>query len=145
MSIKDTIYRMNPIIKDKWVAALRSGKYRKARNRLHNRFKDAYTGEYQDSYCALGVLCDIAVQEGVQVNVINPTTTGYKIFDGTSTTLPESIREWAGLNGYTDPSVMVVHDPKRPEDSAQKRSITALNDVDNMSFQDMAKFIEEFL
>jgi len=45
---------MNPIA-EKWVAALRSGKYKQGRRQLRSG----------DSYCCLGVLCDLAVKEGV--------------------------------------------------------------------------------
>ena len=41
---------MNKELKDKWIAALRSGKYKQAKKRLR-------TGE--DSFCCLGVLCDV--------------------------------------------------------------------------------------
>ena len=36
-------------IKDKWVAALRSGKYKQGSGQLHNTMND--------TYCCLGVLC----------------------------------------------------------------------------------------
>lgn len=42
---------MNPEVKEKWVAALRSGKYKQVEGRLRSD-----TG---DSYCCLGVLCDV--------------------------------------------------------------------------------------
>lgn len=41
---------MDAQLKAKWVAALRSGKYEQGRQRLRNG----------DSYCCLGVLCEVA-------------------------------------------------------------------------------------
>lgn len=47
-------YRMDPVIKDKWLEALRSGNYAQARSALRRR--DTST---QDAFCCLGVLCDV--------------------------------------------------------------------------------------
>src|ERR1700722_19140718 len=41
--------KMDPALKAKWVAALRSGEYKQGDGKLHNRT--------DDSYCCLGVLC----------------------------------------------------------------------------------------
>lgn len=47
------VSKMNPEVKARWVAALRSGKYRQTRMALKDR-----TG-----YCCLGVLCDLYAKE----------------------------------------------------------------------------------
>lgn len=57
---------MNKEIKEKWLAALRSGQYVQGQNHLHS-LEDG-----QHKFCCLGVLCDImgeewAEQEGTQV------------------------------------------------------------------------------
>ena len=41
---------MKQDVKEKWVAALRSNKYKQGRSRLRNS---------DDTYCCLGVLCDV--------------------------------------------------------------------------------------
>lgn len=41
---------MNPEMKAKWVAALKSGSYKQGRERLRSK----------DTYCCLGVFCDIS-------------------------------------------------------------------------------------
>lgn len=41
---------MNPELKQKWLAALRSGNYRQGQGQLHNA---------DNQFCCLGVLCDI--------------------------------------------------------------------------------------
>lgn len=50
-----TMMKLDPGVKAKWVEALRSGKYKQGRYNLH----------YKDAYCCLGVLCEVAVAEGV--------------------------------------------------------------------------------
>jgi hypothetical protein len=54
---------MQPELKAKWVAALRSGKYVQA----HGRLKDMLANEPAVSYCCLGVLCDI---QGIDTNAV---------------------------------------------------------------------------
>lgn len=45
---------MDPAIKEKWVAALRSGAYEQGRNQLRTA----------NGYCCLGVLCDLIDPDG---------------------------------------------------------------------------------
>lgn len=52
--------KMNPEVKERWVAALRSGKYRQTRGTLN---------EGDVSFCCLGVLCDT---EGLGWEISNP-------------------------------------------------------------------------
>lgn len=51
---------MNPEIKQRWVAALRSGEYKQA----HHKLADAHGG-----YCCLGVLCDLYAKENGMHNL----------------------------------------------------------------------------
>ena len=51
---------MNPRIKDLWVKALQSGKYRQGQLRLIREQKT-----YGTEHCCLGVLCELALAEGV--------------------------------------------------------------------------------
>lgn len=46
---------MSPELKEKWVAALRSGKYKQGKKVLRT---------YENTFCCLGVLCDIANPNG---------------------------------------------------------------------------------
>jgi hypothetical protein len=50
---------MDPVMKEKWIAALRSGKYQQGHLRLR-------TG---DAFCCLGVLCDLVDHEGWMVKM----------------------------------------------------------------------------
>lgn len=48
---------MNPELKAKWIAALRSGKYQQGKDRLRT---------HDNKFCCLGVLCDINDNSGWQ-------------------------------------------------------------------------------
>lgn len=86
--------KMNPEVKAKWTAALRSGDYQQGRGGL---LKDG-------KYCCLGVLCDIAVQEGVLAEPTVAGEDGWFFFDGAGSLPPLSVSEWAGL---PSPSPMI--------------------------------------
>lgn len=73
---------MNPEIKTKWVAALRSGEFKQGRKQLRRG----------DNFCCLGVLCELYRRETGNGDW---STGGY--FLGTSDILPSSVRDWAGL------------------------------------------------
>ncbi len=55
---------MNQEVKKKWVNALRSGEYLPTEYHLNTKERNI-DDEYVERHCALGVLCDIAVNEGV--------------------------------------------------------------------------------
>ena len=50
--------KMNHDIKNEWVTALRSDKYRQIQGQLRDNLKGKHVG-----YCCLGVLCEITKQE----------------------------------------------------------------------------------
>lgn len=54
---KISSHSLNPKIKQRWVEALRSGKYKQGRKVLFN--------PNTECYCTLGVLCDLFVQDGL--------------------------------------------------------------------------------
>ena len=73
---------MNPTIKAKWVAALRSGEYKQAQGHLKDKV----------GYCCLGVLCVISEQE-----------TGFGITENRKEAkgdenIGRTIRQWADLS-----------------------------------------------
>lgn len=53
---------MDQKLKDRWVKALRSGKYKQVKESLRAEVYDEETGHYRDEigYCCLGVLCEVA-------------------------------------------------------------------------------------
>ena len=76
-----------------WVEALRSGKYKQTRRRLHDN----------DGYCCLGVGCEIAVEAGV----IQPPKERRRgewvlyLYDDNHVTLPKAVQDWLGLSTQT--------------------------------------------
>jgi hypothetical protein len=76
---------MNPEVRARWCAALRSGEYKQSGGYLRS----------VAGYCCLGVLCDLAVK----AKVIPPPAdwAGHWRFDGDNHFLPGSVVTWAGL------------------------------------------------
>lgn len=89
---------MNNEIRDMWVAALRSGKYKQGDGWLR----------MDDEFCCLGVLCDLAVQHGIvevtpySVSRGTEPVHAYR-YDDRVSTLPRSVVEWSGLPGDCGP------------------------------------------
>lgn len=117
-----------------WLAALRSEEYGQTQNALKMNGK----------YCCLGVLCDVAVKNGVPVEVEDRTissekTVGY--FDGESGTLPLKVREWAGLMDLNQ------HNPATTVPMSEDGgfySLAELNDK-GKTFAELADIIERDL
>jgi hypothetical protein len=78
--------KMNPKIKAKWVAALRSGEYKQGKVCLR---------QVDGGFCCLGVLTDLAVRVGV--GAWKPPVDNAYFFDCDSGMLPEKVSEWAGF------------------------------------------------
>jgi len=62
--MKKQTNKLPKAFKKKWVAALRSGKYKQGKHRLKQ------TDIKGDSYCCLGVACEIANSKNIQGNYI---------------------------------------------------------------------------
>lgn len=78
-----------------WVSRLRSGTIKQGKHKL---------GYVDSSRCCLGVLCDIAVENGIisEPMVINTNYLAYGV-DNDDEELPHSVRNWAGLKGSAGP------------------------------------------
>lgn len=123
---------MNPEVKAKWIEALRSGRYKQGKNMLRSG----------DKLCCLGVLCEIAVQDGVIAppSLYDPTEGRYAYGPYAATeALPESVWRWAGLQEGV---------PSWPYDRHREdygRVGMPSDDNDNgMSFTDIADKIERY-
>lgn len=134
---------MKSEIKPLWVAALLSDEYKQGKRVLHNKS--------QNTYCCLGVLCDLAVKAGVEIEVdssslvVDPNAIGgdidnrledVAVYDGSYTTLPYSVQQWAG--------VTEVGDIRAPDSDYPTTALTILNDQ-GKSFVEIAALIEEAL
>jgi hypothetical protein len=105
---------MNADVKREWIKRLRSGFYKQGKEHLR----------YDDEYCCLGILCEIAAEKGV----ISPPTLGqfgYK-YDEESAYASHKVEQWAGL--FT----------------SQSRQLAEMND-DGFPFDSIANFIENNL
>jgi hypothetical protein len=76
---------MKPEIKEKWLAALRSGDYWQTQEAL----KDCI------GFCCLGVLCDIHKKETGTTQWLDGGHSD--LYLGERTHLPSAVQEWAGL------------------------------------------------
>lgn len=88
---------MNKEIAEKWIARLTAEDApEQAKGNL---------GKTDGSRCCLGVLCDIAVEEGVIPKPATPDTV-ILCYGEETTTLPHSVMSWAGMssrNGHYPP------------------------------------------
>lgn len=125
---------LKPEVAKKWVEALRSGDYRQTQNALQHT-KD--TDENPEGFCCLGVLCDVAVKEGLDIKVV-PLNGGQVLYgsdeDARLGELPRSVMEWAGLTS-SDPIVEV------PDLDYESESLSTLNDTYNYDFDMIADVI----
>lgn len=120
---------MNRDVRDRWVAALRSGDYVQG----HRRLRGVGDGGVP-VLCCLGVLCELAVAAGVAR--LDPETGRYHDADDHTTNgfngvLSPAVRDWAGLR---DPNPTVDHAP-----------LSWWNDHGNASFGMIADKIARYL
>lgn len=120
---------MKPEVKDKWLKALRSGEYIQGNGFLKEG----------DKFCSLGVLCDLAAKEGVGkweafVHKLQVFKTSPDTFHPSFP--PNAVVEWAGLPSRS-PTIM--------SGKYSMRNLGALNDIDKLSFGQIADLIEEQL
>lgn len=125
---------MNPDIKERWITALRSGEYEQGTATLRG---------IDGKYCCLGVLCELAVADGV-VGRATKDTYGHlyrstaDLADCQKSYLPLAVQQWAGLNS-TSPRVTGVAYYDGEIDLA------SLNDSGSFSFHAIADIIEKKL
>ena len=124
--------KMNPEVKQKWIGALRSGKYEQGSEKLRS----------VSGYCCLGVLCDLYAQEhntewefrGNEETNLQPQD--YWNFDEESEFLPESVMNWAKL--FRNPMLRIEDDDEMFEVNEE---VSTLND-EGYSFSTIADLIE---
>lgn len=104
---------MDQKIKQQWVEALRSGRYRQGKGSLRA----------EGAYCCLGVLCDVVGE----VPIDEDEDFGY------DKSLPINVAEMVGLGDVLDPIVTV--------DDGYNTHLSSLND-DGLPFTKIADLIE---
>jgi hypothetical protein len=80
---------MKSSVKKAWVKELESGKYIQGHTHLHSHGR----------HCCLGVLCEIAVKQGV-----------IKKYEGILGRPPKEVIEWAGLDRRTQDHLITMND-----------------------------------
>lgn len=106
---------MNKEVAQKWVDALRSGRYEQTDATLTRLSEDGNT------HCCLGVLCELAVEDGVPITISGNKARHY---DGRSGMPPEPVYDWSGL------------------DRNKTEKYASMNDTDKASFDEIASAIE---
>lgn len=141
---------MNKRVKALWLEALRSGKYVQGDGYL--RAKNSDGDNLPDKFCCLGVLCEIAVAEGVIAKPKDPYETlteeeqayveaAYRYARGADQFPPKTVVKWANL-GESNPSVAYAVDEFDGEDLTD--TLSSLND-EGKTFEEIADFIEASL
>lgn len=127
-----TVKAMNPEVKEKLLKALRSGRFTKGKNCLAQQ---KHSGEYL--HCFFGVICELAVEEGVVSRVEGRTRIGYEGEGDPDigwSYPPSSVRQWAGFGD----SLFLEFD-------GRIQNVIILNDAYTLSFQQLADMVEEQL
>jgi hypothetical protein len=131
---------MDAVVKEKWVAALKSDKYKQGKHRL--RSVNDVTG---DRLCCLGVLCEVAIESGLDLKFDRDgVESGYLEGDNKFPhmfLLPPSVAEWAGFDGvyWVNPTLNSVLD-----EEGEPTFLSNLNDI-GKPFTDIADLIEKEL
>ena len=97
---------MDKKIKERWVAALRSGEYKQGKGQL---VTPDDSGEL--TYCCLGVLCDLAIKDGVDIDLSYDSNSFvfedvYGFNEEEDASLPPAVVAWAGVDD-ADPQVLI--------------------------------------
>lgn len=119
---------MNQSVKAKWVEALTSGDYQQTKGALTRI--DRSTGDVTS--CCLGVLCEVAVKNGVVMEVVDEL--GIREYGEAQNAycLPEEVMEWAGLGDDPNPALGAY-------------SAAYYNDTEKLSFGAIASLINTHL
>ncbi len=145
---------MNPEVKGKWIAALKSGNYKQGKKVLREG----------DNFCCLGVLCDLYSEENTDgswkresnydfayLGVLGKQPEIYT-FNGLIAVLPVAVSEWAGFNDENlsvDDELLKEILKIDPEDvkspyleGGDSTELALVNDY-GVSFEDIATLIEQ--
>ena len=108
-----------------WIDALRSGEYKQVRGRLGKGTKKSM------GYCCLGVACEVAIANGV--DVARGREKQEICYDGITDVLPISVCGWYGFGEDDDNPVL---------DTYTGETCSGANDNKKRSFSTIADMIE---
>jgi hypothetical protein len=118
---------MDPVVKAKWTAALRSGNYQQGTEYLQMRV------DGESYYCCLGVLCELAIEARISVSATEHTSStrggySYVLYNNGNVGLPPgTVLAWARL------------------EEKDMQDLIEMNDNKGTSFHGIAKHIDENL
>ena len=131
---------MDRELKDRWVAALRSGKYPQGTHSLKSC----------DRYCCLGVLCDLLADDGLIDRELKCDDV-FTMYDGKNGYLSSKVQNITGLDpagcvSLTNQLIQIVKEfyPFPVNQSSCDISLAVLND-NSVPFNIIADIIEECL
>lgn len=86
----------------KWIKALQSGRFPQGVQRLATKDLAIEESKQNWAYCCLGVACEVALEDGVDMEVQEPylfngSSMSRKSYDSHSVNLPERVLAWLGL------------------------------------------------
>ena len=86
----------------KWVKALQSDRFPQGQHRLATKDLRVEESKQNWAYCCLGVACEVALEDGVDMDVKGPylfngSYMSRKSYDNHSVDLPERVLGWLGL------------------------------------------------
>jgi hypothetical protein len=111
-----------------WVRALRSGEFRQGQGALVS------FGHEGLAYCCLGVLCEVALANGLEMKAERPTVIGtVGKYDDSSSFIPKKVQEWMGIH---DGDVELTYQRKTT-------AAVTLNDSMEATFDQIADAIVE--
>jgi hypothetical protein len=142
---------MKKEVADKWIAALRSGEYKQTKGHLNVpeeftlNVPEEFTVNNSPVYgarttypvglCCLGVLCEVAIKEGVAVDKVL-TDHSYS-YDMTNSFLPASVMLWAGMKTNSGDTCISI-------DGEDVYELTVLNDDKGYNFNEIADHIAKY-
>lgn len=132
---------MRKDVAEKWAAALESGKYAQTTSalcRTKSMPRPATDGEsFAAGLCCLGVLCELAIESGVDLprRVDDGGLVHYGV-DEETTILPREVRYWAGIGSNTG----VVRDPR--DHQRVELELTVKNDG-GATFEEIAALVRQ--
>lgn len=117
---------MRKDVAKKWARELRSGKYAKGTDALNASGK----------FCCLGVLCELAIKNGVVVDKLTDEDTDVT-YDGEYGSLPVAVQEWAEMQSQDG----FFYDEKGTQ--TKRKNLTIVNDKMKYGFGRIADIIEK--
>lgn len=132
---------MKEDIKNQWIEALRSGKYKQGPTYLRQRGRE----NEPDRFCCLGVLCDILRPEGWEMEISG--LDHWVNFNGNRGVISLDVQLASGLrsslgNVYLPNDVAGLLESRLLINEDNETNLARLNDKGRLDFNQIADFIE---